>query len=125
MHFRDSVKVDDDGAVNPKESIGDKHLLKIADFVLSGVLHLNEDGEVADRGRFRTSPKAVEKWFTDLPPGRVAMEAGAHSIWISEQLQELGDEIIVANVREYERSPTVTVRATRSIPRSWGTLRKA
>ena len=27
---------------------------------------LNEDGEVVDRGRFRTSPKAVEKWFTDF-----------------------------------------------------------
>ena len=37
---------------------------------------LNEDGEVVDRGRFRTTPKAVEKWFTDLPPARVAMEAG-------------------------------------------------
>jgi transposase len=28
------------------------------------------------------------------------MEAGIHSIWISEQLQELGHEVIVANVRE-------------------------
>jgi transposase len=27
-------------------------------------------------------------------------EAGTHSIWISEQLQELGHEVIVANVRE-------------------------
>jgi hypothetical protein len=28
------------------------------------------------------------------------MEAGTHSIWISEQLQELGHDVIVANVRE-------------------------
>ena len=28
------------------------------------------------------------------------MEAGTHSIWISEQLQELGHEVLVANVRE-------------------------
>jgi hypothetical protein len=28
------------------------------------------------------------------------MEAGTHSIWISEQLQELGHQVIVANVRE-------------------------
>jgi transposase len=61
---------------------------------------LNQDGEVVDRGRFRTTPKAIEKWFTDVPPARVAMEAGTHSIWISEQLQELGHEVIVANVRE-------------------------
>ena len=49
---------------------------------------LNEDGEVVDRGRFRTTPAGVDKWFTDLPRARVAMEAGTHSIWISEQLQE-------------------------------------
>jgi len=61
---------------------------------------LNEEGEVVDRGRFRTSPKGVEKWFTDVAPARVAMEAGTHSIWISEQLQELGHQVIVANVRE-------------------------
>ena len=58
---------------------------------------LNQDGEVVDRGRFRTTPKAIKKWFTDLPPTRVA---GVHSIWISEHLQELGHEVIVANVRE-------------------------
>src|ERR1035441_2867170 len=61
---------------------------------------LNEDGEVVDRGRFRTTPSGVEKWFTDLPRVRIAMEAGTHSIWVSEQLQELGHEVIVANVRE-------------------------
>jgi transposase len=61
---------------------------------------LNQEGEVVDRGRFRTTPKAIGKWFTDLPPTRVAMEAGVHSIWISEQLQELGTKVIVANVRE-------------------------
>jgi hypothetical protein len=61
---------------------------------------LNQQGEVVDRGRFRTTPKAIEKWFIDVPIARVAMEAGVHSIWISEQLQELGHEVIVANVRE-------------------------
>ena len=61
---------------------------------------LNQDGEVVNRGRFRTTPKAIEKWFTDVPEARVAMEAGTHSIWISEQLEELGHEVIVANVRE-------------------------
>jgi transposase len=61
---------------------------------------LNEDGQVVDRGRFRTTPEAIDKWFTDVPHARVAMEAGTHSIWISEQLQELGHEVIVANARE-------------------------
>jgi transposase len=44
---------------------------------------LNQNGEVVDRGRFRTIPKAIEKWFTDVPSARVAMEAGTHSIWIA------------------------------------------
>jgi transposase len=61
---------------------------------------LNQEGEVIDRGRFRTTPKAIEKWFVDVPHARVAMEVGVHSLWISEQLQELGHEVIVANVRE-------------------------
>ena len=61
---------------------------------------LNQDGKVVNRGRFRTTPKAVDKWFTDVPSARVAMEAGTHSIWMSQQLEELGHEVIVANVRE-------------------------
>ena len=52
---------------------------------------LNEEGGVVDRGRFLTTPTGVERWFTDLSPVRNAMEAGIHSIWISQQLQELGD----------------------------------
>jgi transposase len=34
---------------------------------------LNEDGGVIDRGRFRTTSKALEKWFTDVTPARVAI----------------------------------------------------
>src|SRR6266478_1035703 len=61
---------------------------------------LSEDGEVVDRGRFRTNPSGVGKRFRDLGSARVAMEAGTHSIWVSEQIRELGHEVIVANVRE-------------------------
>lgn len=61
---------------------------------------LNQQGEVIDRGRFRTTPKPIDTWFTDVLHARVAMEAGVHAIWISEQLEQLGHEVIVANVRE-------------------------
>jgi transposase len=37
---------------------------------------LNPEGAVVDRGRFRTTAKATEKWFTNLPPARIAMETG-------------------------------------------------
>jgi transposase len=49
--------------------------------------------------RFRAIPTGVEQCFIDLPPVRIAMEAGTHSIWISQQLQEMGHEVIVAKVR--------------------------
>ena len=41
-----------------------------------------------------------QKWRKIGQHARVAMEAGIHSIWISAQLEELGHEVIVANVRE-------------------------
>jgi len=61
---------------------------------------LNEEGEVVDRGRFRTNPSGVDKRFWDIERARVAMETGTHSIWVSEQIEQLGHEVIVANVRE-------------------------
>ena len=67
-----------------------------------------------------TAPSTrTEKWFTDVAPGRGAMEAGTHSIWISEQLQELGHEVIVANVRELRAISHSVGIATWSMPRSW------
>jgi hypothetical protein len=52
---------------------------------------LNEEGVVVDRrprplqDEFERSREVVYEYA----PARVAMEAGTHSIWISEQLQEL------------------------------------
>jgi transposase len=55
---------------------------------------INEESEVIDRGRFRTNPSGVDKRLRDLEPIQIAMEAGIHSIWISEQLRDLGHEVI-------------------------------
>jgi transposase len=44
-------------------------------------------------------PKAIEKWFTDVRHACIAMEAETHSIWTSEQLQELGHEVIVVSLK--------------------------
>jgi len=54
---------------------------------------LNEDAEVVDRGRLRTNPFGVDKRFRQLERVRVAKETGTHSIWVSEQIQELGNEV--------------------------------
>ena len=37
---------------------------------------LNEDGEVVDRGRFRTNPSGVDKRFRDIGPARVVWARG-------------------------------------------------
>src|ERR1700746_238721 len=72
------------------------------DLGISGAItaRFNEDCEVVDRGRFRTNPSGVDKRFWNLERVRVAIETGTHSIWVSEQIRELGHEVIVANVRE-------------------------
>jgi transposase len=61
---------------------------------------LEAQGEVVEEGRFRTTATSVGKHFQDVPAARIAIEAGTHSIWISEQLARYGHEVIVANVTE-------------------------
>jgi transposase len=61
---------------------------------------LDEAGNVAEEGRFRTTQAALQKHFGDIARARIAMEAGTHSIWISEQLRQYGHEVLVAHVSE-------------------------
>ena len=61
---------------------------------------LDEEAQVVEEGRFRTVTRSVEKQFQGMPPARIALEAGTHSIWVSQQLQEYGHEVLVANVTE-------------------------
>jgi transposase len=37
--------------------------------------------------------KPTQHLIAEVPHARVAMEAGTHSIWISEQLEQLGHEV--------------------------------
>jgi hypothetical protein len=64
---------------------------------------------------------------TDLPRVRIAMEAGTHSIWISEQLQ--GMKSSWPTCANCGRSRTAIVRATRWMLGSWlafrGSIRKS
>jgi hypothetical protein len=60
--------------------------------------HLDEQREIVEEGRFRTTADGIEKRFADLAPVRIAMEAGTLSIRVSEQLKEYYHEVIVANL---------------------------
>jgi transposase len=59
---------------------------------------LDAAGEIVEEGRFRTTETALQKHFGEIPRARIAMEAGTHSIWVSEQLRQYGHEVLVANV---------------------------
>jgi transposase len=61
---------------------------------------LDEEANMVEEGRFRTVASSVEKHFQGMPHARIALEAGTHSIWLSQQLQEYGHEVLVANVTE-------------------------
>jgi len=63
--------------------------------VLSGA-----DGEVEEESRVRTSREGVRRRFSGIPAMRVALEVGTHSAWISELLEGLGHEVVVANPRQ-------------------------
>ena len=61
---------------------------------------LEEEGEVIEEGRFKTTPEALKKHFSGLESRRIAIEAGTHSLWVNEHLRQLGHEVLVANARE-------------------------
>jgi transposase len=58
-----------------------------------------EDGEIMEEGRLRTTPEALKRRFASERPMRIAIEAGTHSPWASRVLKECGHEVLVANPR--------------------------
>src|SRR5207249_2115097 len=61
---------------------------------------LNGDGEIVKESSVGSTKKALEQTFGALPHSRIALEAGAHSSWMSRVLSSLGHETIVANPRQ-------------------------
>ena len=60
---------------------------------------LGAEGEVVGRRRFATTKEGIAKALADCAPGRVVMEVGTHSPWVSRWLAAQGHEAIVANAR--------------------------
>lgn len=58
---------------------------------------LDEDGEVSETSRIRTTPAAFKRYFKDRSPMRVAMEVGTHSPWLVQLVDDLGHEALVGN----------------------------
>jgi len=64
---------------------------------------LNEAGEIILEQELATTPKGFEQVFRKIPRSRIALETGTHSPWVSRQLTELGQEVIVAHARNVQR----------------------
>jgi transposase len=61
---------------------------------------LDAEGVVLTRATVTNTGKAIRKYFRELEPCRVAMEAGTHSGWVSRILEELGHKVQVGNPRK-------------------------
>jgi len=59
-----------------------------------------QNGELMEEGRLRTTPEALRRRFSSERPLRVAIETGTHSPWVSRLLEECGHEVLVANARK-------------------------
>jgi transposase len=66
---------------------------------------LDEEGEIVERERVRSTEAAFRRHFEGGPRLRIALECGTHSPWMSRLLQQLGHQVIVANARKV---PTIT-----------------
>ena len=61
---------------------------------------LDAEGVAVLRGRTRTTARAFKKFFARFAGCRVAYEVGTHSAWVTNELQAIGCEVIVANARK-------------------------
>jgi transposase len=63
---------------------------------------LDSHGEQESEGSVATTKKAMTQKFGAMRRGRIAMEVGTHSPWLSRLLTSLGFEVIVANARQVQ-----------------------
>ena len=55
---------------------------------------LDGTGTIVEEGRVATTGPAFRRRFCTMPRARVALEAGAHSHWISRLLAEAGQAVV-------------------------------
>jgi transposase len=66
---------------------------------------VDNEGEVVERDRVRSTEAAFQRYFEGAARLRIALECGTHSPWMSRLLKQLGHQVIVANPRKI---PTIT-----------------
>lgn len=61
---------------------------------------VSESGTLVEQGRIEMTRRGLSDLLGHLTPTRVAVEACVQSLWVGEHLVEIGDEVLVASVRE-------------------------
>jgi transposase len=72
---------------------------------------LDEEGEVVDQGRIRSTEAGLRRHLEGAPRLRIALECGTHSPWVSRLLKQLGHQPIVANARKI---PAITASESKN-----------
>lgn len=86
--MKDRITIEIDGRNCIGLDVGDR----------KSVYHVSDPrGEEIARGKVETTPWAIDDVFRAMRPARIALEVGTHSPWISELLDGLGHEVVVAN----------------------------
>ena len=65
----------------------------------SQICVLDDNGEVCETARIKTTAVAMRQRFEAVGPYRVVIEVGTHSPWVQRLLDELGHEVITAHTR--------------------------
>lgn len=68
----------------------------------TSVCVLDAEGTVTETARVRTTPVALEQRLRTGPRGRVVLETGTHSPWLSRLANACGHEVIVAQARRLQ-----------------------
>lgn len=69
----------------------------------SQVCVLDEEGEVVEESKIRTTEEAFRRRLEGMEPFLAVMEVGTHSPWVSRLLQDQGYECLVANPASLHR----------------------
>jgi transposase len=64
---------------------------------------IDDQGNVIERTQVRTTPEAMREYFTAYADVPIAIEASAHSPWVSRVLTECGLVVTVADAREVRK----------------------
>src|SRR5947208_2612922 len=83
---------------------------------------LDGKGEIVAEGSVATTKKGMNQTFGAMRRGRLAMEVGTHSPWLSRLLTQLGFEVIVANARQVRLISASTRKNDRMDARSLARL---